>query len=555
MSDMATRKFGIWKIIGIAIALLVIAVIALPFILDVNQFRPQIETQLAKALGRDVKLGNIRLSILSGSLAIKNIDIADSPAFSRSLFVTAKSLQAGIALRPLIFSKEIRITGITLDSPEIALIHTSSGKWNFSDLGSHADAGRRGVSPGKPSTANPETDILIERLKLANGRVRLIEAGKKPSIYDHVNLEVRNLSFANSFPFAVSASLPGGGELKLEGKAGPLAQTDAMATPLAADLAVTRLDLLGSGFVSQDAGLAGLFEFRGKASSDGKIAKSEGRATIDKLQVIKGGSSAGQPVSLDYRVDYDLANRKGTLADAKIEFGKAAAHMSGDYGMRENGLALNVKLRGTDMPVQDLASMLPAFGVTLPKGASLQGGVLNAELNAEGPVDKLVISGAADVSNTRLVGFDFSGKMAAVASLAGIRSSPETEIEKFASKMQMTSEGIQVTDLLLVMPSLGRLSGAGRVAADQSLDFTMQALLKPSGGIGAGLARLAKGDELTVPFFIRGTASDPKFVPDVKNAARSLLGSVLSQKSSDEGQKKTGDALGNALRGLLKKKK
>jgi AsmA protein len=555
MQDKAVKKFGIWKILGIIITLLVIAVIALPFILDVNQFRPQIESKLAQALGRDVKLGNIKLSLLSGSLVVSDIAIADNPAFSDSPFVTAKSLQVGIELKPLIFSKEIRITGVSLDSPAIALIHTPSGKWNFSNLGTHAGSSQSNESPGKLSTALPETDILIDRLKLTNGLIQIAEAGKKPSAYDNVNVEVRNLSFANSFPFSVTAALPGGGTFKLEGKAGPLDKTDAMATPLAADLAVTHLDLVESGFVLRDSGLAGLLDFNGTVSSDGKKAESKGRATIEKLQVAKGGSPASQPVLLNYLVDYDLANRKGALAEAKMEFGKAMARMNGNYEMRESGLALNVKLRGADMPVQDLTGLFPAFGVTLPRGASLQGGILNADLTAEGPVEKLTTSGTANVSGTRLVGFDLAGKMAAVALLAGIKSNQETEIEKFASDMKMTPEGIQVTNLLLVVPSLGRLSGAGSIAADQSMNFTMQALLKPSGGIGAGLARLSKGDELNVPFFIRGTASDPKFVPDVKNAARSLLGSVLSQKGSDDSQKKTGDILGNALRGLLKKKK
>jgi AsmA protein len=554
MSDKAAKRFGIWKILWIIIALLVIVVIAIPLLLDLNQFRPQIESQLTKALGREVKLGNIRFSLLSGSLVVSDIAIADNPAFGSSPFVTAKSLQVGIELKPLILSKEIRITGISLDAPTIALIHTPAGKWNFSNLGSHVDVGHSNESPGKTSTTLSETDILIERLKLTDGRIQIIEAGKKPSTYDTVNLTVRNLSFAHSFPFALTAALPGGGTLKLEGKAGPLDKADTMDTPLAADLTVKHLDLVGSGFVPGDSGLAGLFDFSGTVSSDGKNAKSKGRATIEKLQVVKSGSPANQPVSLDYFVDYDLANRKGTLAEAKVEFGKASAGMNGNYEMRESGLVLNMKLRGTDMPVQDLTGLFPAFGVTLPRGASLQGGILNATLEAEGPVEKLTTSGTADICGTRLVGFDLAGKMAIVASLVGIKSNQETEIEKFASGMRMTPEGIQVTDLVLVVPALGRLSGSGSIATDQSLDFTMQALLKPSGGIGAGLARLTKGDELNVPFFIRGAASDPKFVPDVKNAARSLLGSALSKNGSDDSLKKINDIIGKARRGLFKKK-
>jgi AsmA protein len=557
MSDKTGKRFGIWKILGVVVVLLVTAVIALPFVLDVNQFRPQIESRLARALGREVKLGNLKLSLLSGSIVISDIAIKDNPAFSLSSFVTAKSLQAGIELKPLIFSKEIRITGISLDSPAIALVHTASGKWNFSDLGSHADSapGTVSESPGKASTNLPETDILIKQLKLTDGRIQIIEPGKKPSIYNNVNLTVRDLSFTTSFPFTLTGELPGGGQLKLDGKAGPLNKTDAVATPLTADLSVTHLDLVGSEFVPRDAGLAGLFDFKGTVTSDGRQATSKGQATIEKLQVIKGGSPAGQPVSLEYFVRYNLENRKGTLDEAKIGFGKASARMNGSYEVRENGLVLNMKLHGTNIPVQDLTGLLPAFGVTLPKGASLHGGVLNAELTAEGPVEKLTTSGTADISGTRLTGFDLAGKMAVVASLAGLKPSQETEIEKFASRVKMTPEGIQVTDLLLIAPSLGRLSGAGNVAADQSLNFTMQAVLKPSGGIGAELAKLAGGTELNVPFFIRGTASDPKFVPDAKNAARNLLESALSGKGSNDGQAKKGDILGNALRGLLKKKK
>jgi AsmA protein len=558
MSDRTGKKFGIWKILGAVVALLVIAVVALPFIINVNQFRPQIESKLAAVLGREVKLGNLKLSLLSGSVIINDIAIADNPAFSRSLFVTAKSLQAGIELKPLIFSKEIRITGISLDSPAIALIYTPSGKWNFSDLGSHAGSGPGNESSGKASADLPGKGILIKQLKLTNGRIQITDAGKKPSIYDNVSLEVRNLSFTASFPFTLTATLPGDGKLKLEGNAGPLNQKDAMATPLNANLAVTHLDLVGSGFVPRDSGLTGVVDFSGAVTSDGRQAKSKGQATIEKLRVVKGGSPASKPTSLEYFVNYDMANRKGTLENANILFGKASARMNGNYEMRGNDLVMKMRLHGTNMPVQDLTALLPAFGVTLPKGASLQGGVLNADLTAEGSVEKMVISGTANVLGTRLVGFDLAGKigkMAVIASLAGIKPNQETEIEKFASSVKMTPESIQVSDLLLVMPALGRLSGAGSIAPDQSLNFTMQALLKPSGDLATGLARLAKGDELNVPFFIRGAASDPKFVPDMKNAARSLLGSALSEKGADNGQAKTGDILGNALRDLLKKKK
>src|SRR5215471_5626157 len=107
------------RIAGIAIAVFLVIVIALPFLINVNSFRPKIESEATNALGRPVKLGNLSLSILAGTVGIDDISIADDPAFSKSPFVTAKSLKVGVELMPLIFSKQLNVTGITLDQPQI----------------------------------------------------------------------------------------------------------------------------------------------------------------------------------------------------------------------------------------------------------------------------------------------------------------------------------------------------------------------------------------------------------------------------------------------------
>jgi AsmA protein len=69
----------------------------------VNSFRPKIESEASTALGRQVTVGNLSLSILSDRLAAEKIAIADDPAFGKKPFVTAKSLKVGVELMPLIF--------------------------------------------------------------------------------------------------------------------------------------------------------------------------------------------------------------------------------------------------------------------------------------------------------------------------------------------------------------------------------------------------------------------------------------------------------------------
>jgi AsmA protein len=546
------RKIRVLKIFGIAAALMIALIIALPFFVDANQFRPVLESELTGALGREVKVGNLKLSLLSGAVAADEVAIADDPAFSRSPFVRAKFLRVGVELKPLLFSKAVYITAITLDQPEVTLIHSPSGEWNFSSIGGKTRGSPR-KKQGEGSKGALAADVSISRLRVTNGRVTVIRSGAhpRPRIYDKVDVRASDLSFTSVFPFALAASVPVGGSVKLEGKAGPINRTDASLTPVTANLDVAHLDVVASGFIEPDAGLAGVLDFNGSLASDGRRMQSTGRGRAEKLQMVKGGAPAGLPVTLDYSLNHNLSDQTGTLSEAKVEFGKAAARLNGTYDAHGESTVLKMRLRGENMPADDLQALLPAIGVTLPKGASLQGGTLNADLAVEGPVDKLVASGKVGLVNARLAGFDLGAKIATVASLAGIKPSSVTAIEKFASDLRVAPDGIQASNLVLIAPGVGQLTGNGTVSANHSLDFKMLASLQSSSGVVGGMSSLA-GKDLNIPFFIRGTTSDPAFVPDAQGAAASLLESVVSGKEkSGEG----GKSLGDTLRDLFKKKK
>ena len=112
----------ILKIVGIVVIVILLVVIALPFLVNVNSFRPKLESELSTALGREVKVGNLSLSILSGSVSAEDLSISDDPAFSKDPFIRAKALKVGVEVMPLIFSKTLHVTDITLDKPEIALL-------------------------------------------------------------------------------------------------------------------------------------------------------------------------------------------------------------------------------------------------------------------------------------------------------------------------------------------------------------------------------------------------------------------------------------------------
>src|SRR5438046_2386583 len=156
------------KIVLIVVAVLVVVVLVAPFLIPVNQFRPIIEEKASAAMGRKVQLGNISLSLLSGSLSAENLSIGDDPKFSSAPFLTARSLKVGVELMPLIFSKTLNITGVTIDTPQVTLLHNPAGVWNFSSLGGPAAKAQAKQAPAQKAAA-PE--LSIAKLELKNGKI------------------------------------------------------------------------------------------------------------------------------------------------------------------------------------------------------------------------------------------------------------------------------------------------------------------------------------------------------------------------------------------------
>ena len=74
------------RIVLIAAAVLLVILLVLPFLININSYRPKIEAQASSALGRQVTIGNLDLSLLSGSVKADNVAIADDPVFSKSPF-------------------------------------------------------------------------------------------------------------------------------------------------------------------------------------------------------------------------------------------------------------------------------------------------------------------------------------------------------------------------------------------------------------------------------------------------------------------------------------
>src|SRR3954468_1284761 len=254
----------LWIILGSIVALIVIVILAIPFLVNAEKFRPMVESKAKDALGRQVTIGKMEVSLFKGGVVLNDVTVADDPAFSKNPFVTAKSLTVGVEMMPLITKQDVRVTSVVLDEPQINLVHNNAGKWNFDTLA----AGNKQEPKAGPSKEN---NVSVENRSIAHGKITVAQ-GNKQRVYDDVNVTLKNFSDKSSFPFTVDAKTPGGGSFSLEGQAGPIAKGDASATPLQATIKAEGVDIAATGFVPADSGIAGVVDYDGTIKSDGKIA-------------------------------------------------------------------------------------------------------------------------------------------------------------------------------------------------------------------------------------------------------------------------------------------
>jgi AsmA protein len=551
---------------GIIVGVLLLVIIVVPLFINVDSFRPDLEKKLSAALNRQVHIGKLDASLLSGGASASDITIADDPAFNKGPFLKAASVKVGVQLMPLIFSKQLKVTSLTIQKPDITLLKNAAGKWNYSTLGATAQKSPSESSKPAPEPSGKSTpDISVDKFEIAGGTVRVghssgHSAGKE-SVYQNVNLVAHNISATSAMPFTLSAGMPGGGTLNLEGQAGPLNPTDSAKSPLDAKITLNHADLAATGFVDPSSGVGGILDFDGQVKSDGRKLHSEGKAKAADLRVVKGGQPAKQPVALDYKSDYALDSDTGTI-NANLHTGNSVTNASGTLSAKGEDTLANLKIVGKNMAVNDVEGLLPAFGVVLPSGASLQGGNINMDLNATGPLDRLVIDGPLKIEGTHLSGYNLGSKLGAIAAFTGNKSGTDTLIQTFSSALRVAPEGIKADNIVLDVPSLGIVTGNGVISGDNSLDFKM--LVKLSGTannlLGSLTGASASAQSKGLPFLITGKTSNPVFRPAIGGAvAGDLQNSLLQAVQGNKGNKTDGQQqkpnLQDALGGLLGKKK
>ena len=540
-------------------------------LVDANHFRPQIQASLGRALGREVTLGQLHVSIWSGSLDADQIRIGDDPGFGDKPFVSAKSLQLGVRLWPLLLHRQVQITSLALDQPVVRLAQNRAGQWNFSNFG-----GATAATPAEAdaSSASPP-EFSVDKLRIKDGRIDLQWAAGDARSYRKVDLRADHVGLGAAFPFSMSADIAGGGSLQLDGKLGPWNAKNAVLTPVDAQLLMQALDLVGAGLMSSADGVGGVLDINTRIQSARGVLTSKGGIDARKLKLVASGSPSPQPLRIDYQASYRLLDGTGSIEHGTLGSGGAKLAVDGKFDNRGKVIRLDLRLRGKQLPVDDLQPLLPVFGVVLPKDSRLSGGSVGVGLRARGPLDALAISGPVTLDDSRLAGYSLGEKLGGALSLAGIKAPRDTVIRHAAATLKIAPSGITADPASAEIVDLGNVAGKGSMAADGRLDFRMlvkldQAVAGGSGG-ATGLLGESKVGRLLggvlggassqgIGVRVGGTASAPSFRLDptaVAGLVRSGIGSALDDGSTTKPEAKPAskpdkkELLNSLLRGAL----
>jgi AsmA protein len=533
------------RVIGIVLALLLLVALSLPFLISADRFKSALESKLSAALGRRVTIGSLRLSILAGGVTANSLAIADDDAFSRTPFLQADSLKVGVELWPLLVSRKVNVTGLTIEQPQVALLQSPDGRWNYSSLG--GTSAPPASSPQEPS-ANDSLDLSARLVRITDGRfsVGRTSGRQKPLALDSVDLEVRDFAPSVIFPFSFKAKVVGGGDIELEGKAGPIDVTDVALTPLTVTLNIAQLSL-ASALSGTAPDIAGIASLQASGTSRGGRIAMKGQLRAEGLKLAKNATPARRVVGFDFLAEHDLRKHAGALQTGEIHIGAASASLTGTYAERGESMVINMKFAGTKMPVPELAELLPPLGIALPRGSKLEGGTATLAFAVEGPADGLRADGSVSVDKTRLANFDLGTKMTVIEQLAGIKSGPNTDIEVLSAKLKHAPQGTIVENLQFIAQGVGELRGAGTISPSNALDFVMNATIQTT--LSAALSKIA------VPFFVQGTAMEPVFKPDIRGMAEAQAKTLVQSEAQKRLKGSAGDAAGGIIDSLFGGKK
>ncbi len=163
------------KIIGIALGILIVLIIATVVIVsltfDPNQYKGQITRVVKEQTGRELTIdGKISLSFFPWIGAeVRSVSLSNAPGFGAQPFAQVGQLGIKVKLLPLLH-KQVVVDQIIIDGLKLNLAKNRAGHGNWEDL-SGKTAPQAAAKPGEQPSASPIAGLLVSGVTIRNSEL------------------------------------------------------------------------------------------------------------------------------------------------------------------------------------------------------------------------------------------------------------------------------------------------------------------------------------------------------------------------------------------------
>lgn len=500
----------LWIALGIIVALVLMAALALPYVFDVNRYHDRIQAEVEKRVGRKVLLGPMKLSLLPFAIRVQGATIAEDPSFGEGkVFAKADELYVRADLFPLLRG-DVQVRSLELEKPRIELVKHAGGVWNFASLGNNVATAQppEGMTPEEQARAQQQKadeqeakqkpqEFALDRLLIRDGQIAItdLETKQPRAIYDHIDLAIQDYKPGNPFEIDLTAHLPGQGkqEARLSAKVGPIRDDNKLATPIDGTLKLQEVSIAGVQRFLNAPALAGA---DGMVSGDttvknagGKLA-AKGSLRIEQPKV--RGVNIGYPITADFDVSDDLNAEVIRIEKGTLKLGSTPLSITGVVNAKPTPAQLDVRVWTPEAPIGEIARLAAAFGVAFNKDMTIDGRV-QADVQARGAATQPLLNGNISAKNLSISGkglkqpVQVQGIQLALspaevrsndfaASTAGATVNVQFALTQYTTsnpQVQATvrTGGAQVEDVLNIARAYGvsaveGMSGSGRITLD-----------------------------------------------------------------------------------------
>jgi AsmA protein len=189
------RNFKILgSILGGLIALVALVLIAVTIFVNPNDYKGRIAREVKASTGRDLTLGDIKLSVFPWiALKLGPVNLGNPEGFGAEPFLSLQHAALRVKLLPLL-RKELQVGRIEIDGLDLRLQKNAAGKGNWEDFGEKSGTPTAEASSGSPPSLKDLGGVLIK-----NSRISYNEL-----VVSSLNVDVGNVSQRAAVPVKAS---------------------------------------------------------------------------------------------------------------------------------------------------------------------------------------------------------------------------------------------------------------------------------------------------------------------------------------------------------------